>query len=423
MNIEEYFNNCFRGLKDPSLKVMKYFMDLYNNIDNKLNFIHIAGTNGKGSTVEMINTILIKEGYKVGKFLSPHLIKYNERISINNINIKDKELEELIIELNPKIKEFETKYNQKVTFFELITIISIIYFYRNKVDFVVFETGLGGTYDCTNIIKKPICSIITSIGYDHMNILGNTKEEIATNKAGIIKENSNTIIFDSEENINNIFINKCKELNNKLIIVNKNNYSNYSYDNNYQYFNYKNYKNIKLVLKGKVQINNAGLTIECINILKEKGFNIKDESIYYGLENVIHHARMEELYNNPKILYDGAHNEPAINNLNEMINMYYKNKNITFIISILKRKDYNTMLKLLSKNKNALFILTNGNNNKEFTENTELLKCALNYINKDKIKLMELKDTVNYIKQNKDNIYFYVGSFYIYGDIKKELEN
>lgn len=210
-NVEEYLNNFFKGAKNPSLHAMQYFMKEYDNFEKDMKFIHIAGTNGKGSCTEMITNILVKQGYKVGKFISPHLIKYNERISINNVNISDEDLRKLVEELEPKINRYNKENNIDVTLFELETTMALLYFYRNNVDFVVLETGLGGLYDCTNVITKPLVSIITSIGYDHIQILGNTLTEIAAQKAGIIKENSNTVIFENNKEVDEVFINACKE--------------------------------------------------------------------------------------------------------------------------------------------------------------------------------------------------------------------
>lgn len=209
--IEQYFNDFFKGTKNPSLDAMKYFMKEYNDFQKKMKFIHIAGTNGKGSCTEMISNILAKQGYKVGKFLSPHLIKYNERISINGKQILDEEMSEIIEELEPKIKEYNKNHQLGITLFELEIIMALLYFYRKKVDFVVLETGLGGLYDSTNIISNPLVSVITSIGYDHMRILGDTLSKIAYQKAGIIKENSNTVFFGQTQEINEVFIKNAKK--------------------------------------------------------------------------------------------------------------------------------------------------------------------------------------------------------------------
>ena len=219
VDVNEYLKNFYKGTKNPSLKAMQYFMDKYNNFEKHMKFIHIAGTNGKGSCTEIIANILQKQGYKVGKFISPHLIRYNERISINGKEISDEEMLKLIEELKPLIDEYNKIEEVNITLFELETTMALLYFYRNNVDFVVLETGLGGLYDCTNIITKPLVSIITSIGYDHMHILGNTLAEIAYQKAGIIKDNSNTVIFQTVPEVDNVFIKQCENKNNILHIV------------------------------------------------------------------------------------------------------------------------------------------------------------------------------------------------------------
>ena len=424
-NVEEYLNNFFKGTKKPSLNAIKYFMNKYNYFEKEMNFIHIAGTNGKGSCTEMISNILIKQGYKVGKFLSPHLIKYNERISINGKDISDRELIKLIEELEPLINEYNRVNKIDVTLFELETIMSLLYFYRNKVDFVVLETGLGGLYDCTNIITKPLVSIISSISYDHVNILGNSLEEIAIQKAGIIKKDSNTVVFDNIQEVNNIFINTCKEKNNKLHLIKKSDIQNYKYDANYQYFDYKELKDIRVNLKGIVQVNNAAICIECMRILNDLNYRVSEESIKQGLSTVVHRGRMEEIYKNPLIIYDGGHNEQAINNLKNTIKMYYKNYKKVFIISILKRKDYHKMLELLIKDdEDSTFIFTSGNSEERYTSGHELLETAKIYKkNKQDFYVKTLEEAIQFVKSKKEynTVNLIVGSFYIYGDVCKCL--
>ena len=426
-DIENYLKNFYKGTRKPTLKTMKYFMDKYNSFDKQMKFIHIAGTNGKGSCTEIISNILIKQGYKVGKFLSPHLIKYNERISINGKEITNKEMEKLINELNPLINSYNEKEESKVTFFELETIMALLYFYRNNVDFVVLETGLGGLYDSTNIITKPLVSIITSIGYDHIQMLGNTLQEIAYQKAGIIKEGSNTVIFEQIPEVESVFQKECEKKNNNLYIVKNEDILNYSFDNEFQTFNYKNIKNLKINLKGKIQTQNAGICIEAIEILKKLGYVITEESIRNGLKSVVHKARMEQLNSSPLIIYDGAHNEPAIKNLQEMIQMYYKDYEKVYIISILKRKDYKNMLKLLSQDKHASFILTSGNDPNRYTNAEELYEYIKKYIPEEKLYIKSLKNALEYIMKNNLNaVNFVVGSFYTYGDtieILRKIKN
>lgn len=422
LDVNEYLNNFYKETKKPSLKAMKYFMEIYNNFEKKMKFIHIAGTNGKGSCTEVISNILIKQGYKVGKFLSPHLIRYNERISINGNEISDEEMLSLIEELKPLINQYNKIEDVNTTLFELETTMALLYFYRNNVDFVVLETGLGGLYDCTNIITKPLVSVITSIGYDHMHVLGNTLSEIAYQKAGIIKENSHTVIFESIPEVDNVFITECNNKNNDLHIVKKSDISRYAYDNQFQYFNYKNIKGLSINLKGKVQIQNASLCIETIKIINELGYKVTIESIKEGLRTVVHRGRMEQLNDKPIIIYDGAHNEPAIQNLQSMVKMYYNNFKRIYIISILKRKDYDEMLKLLSEDKNASFVLTSGNDINRYTSSEELFECMKKYVPADKICKKILEDAItDAMKTDFNTVNFVVGSFYTYGTVVSKI--
>jgi len=424
-NIEEYLKQYYKGNREQSLKVMEYFNTQYNGFEKNMKFIHIAGTNGKGSCTEILSNILIKQGYKVGKFLTPHLIKYNERISINGKQISDKEMIDLIEELNPKIEEYNKKEKINISVFELITMIGLLYFYRNKVDFVILETGLGGRFDATNIISKPLVSIISSIGYDHVDILGRTLIEIASQKAGIIKPESNTVIFEQPHKILKVFEDECNEKKNELHIVRKNDISNYSYNKQMQKFNYKDLEDLSINLKGKIQIQNASICLEAIKILQNKGFEISIESIKQGLKTIVHKGRMEEVSTNPTIIYDGAHNEPAIRNLQEMIKMYYSKNKRVYIISILKRKDYEEMLRLLAKDKEAIFVVTSGNDSKRYATSQELYEKAVKY--KEKIIIKNLEDAIeDAMKSDIDTVNLIVGSLYTYETVInkiKEIKN
>lgn len=421
LDIENYLNNFFKGTRKHSLNSIKYFMNEYNNFYKKMKFIHVAGTNGKGSCVEIISNILIKNGYSVGKFISPHLIRYNERISINNTEISDEEMMSLIEELKPKISVYNSVSEENLSLFELETIMALLYFYRNNVDFVVLETGLGGLYDATNIVN-PLVSVITSIGYDHVHILGSTLSEIANQKAGIIKENSNTVFFSQNSEVDKVIIDTCKRKNNRLHLLSKNDITNYNFDSNYQYFDFKDFKQVPIILKGTKQIQNAAICIECMNVLNNLGYKIKKEATIDGLKSVVHKARIETLSKNPLIIYDGAHNESAIKNLQSVINTYYKNYKKIYVVSVLKRKDYNKMLQLLFQDKNAEFIFTSGNDINRYASSRELFDAALQYKTTQEISMKTLDDAIKYImKYGTNTINFIVGSFYVYGDVKKEV--
>ena len=426
MDVKKFLSEFYKGTKKQTLDTVVYFMKKYNNPEKSLKIIHIAGTNGKGSCVEMISNVLTCAGYKVGKFISPHLVEYNERICVDNKEITDVELEELITELMPEVEKYNKEHNNDVTLFELEIIMALIYFNRKNCDFVVLETGLGGLHDSTNIVN-PIVSIITSIGYDHMHILGNTLPEIAAQKAGIIKENSNTIFIPQDDEVNEIIEDTCKAKNNTLHLIKEQDISNYSYDENYQKFDYKNYKNILVNLKGKKQIYNASICLECMNILKDKGYTINENGIRKGLSTVIHRARFEKLYEKPTIIYDGAHNKPAMQNLINSVNMYYKNNKKVFIVSILKTKDYKSMLGELLQDKEAVYIFTSGNRTERYVQGEILANTAKEVMKEANIQVKDLKDALEYvIKDCKNYTIFIVGSFYVYGDVidmLKEYKN
>ena len=300
-----------------------------------------------------------------------------------------------------------------VKWFEVITSLVFIYFYKKQCDVAVIETGLGGTTDCTNIIE-PIISIITSIGYDHVDILGDTLEKIATHKAGIIKKNSETVFVNQPE-ILHVIKSKCDKEDNKLHIIEKDDVKNYSGNKEIQKFDYKQYKNIEINLKGKVQIYNAAECLEAIDILKEKDFNIPEHAIYEGLKSVVHRARMEKISDNPVVIFDGGHNENAIKNFKHNAEQYYKNDKKVYIISILQTKDHSTIVKELSDDKEAIFYFTDGVKDKPYVPAKELAEEAKKYISEEQIHVVTIDKAIEEAKAKyHDRVIFVVGSFYVY---------
>ncbi len=420
MNIEKYLSQFMQVTEDPTLEAMEWLMNEFGNPHKKLKFVHIAGTNGKGSICEMMASVLKHSGYKVGKYMSPHLIKLNERIVVNDEEIEDKEIENILEEMSPKVDIYNSTHKIPVKWFEVITSLALIYFERKHCDIVVFETGLGGTTDCTNIVDS-IISIIGNIGYDHMDILGNTIEEIATHKAGIIKQNSDTVMMN-QDNSTYIIKRECENKNAKLHLINENDVTNYNFNEDYQTFDYEEYRAIEINLKGKVQIYNAAICIKCAEILNEKGYSIKEEDIRAGLKTVVHKARFETLNENPLVIFDGGHNENAIKNLTSTLNQYYSKNEKVFIVSILKTKDYKTVIENLLK-QDGIFIFTSGNDKNKYVSKEDLIEVA----KKCKTQNMftsELEDAINKaLTEYKDKLICIIGSFYVYADVKKILEN
>ena len=391
----------------------------------------LQGQTGKGSVCEMMNKILIEEKFKVGKFISPQLIRFNETIQVNNSEITDSEISKILEKLSIYIDEYNKKKEIKVKWFEVITCIALIYFEMQRCDFVILETGLGGTLDCTNIVNS-IISIIVSVGYDHMDILGSSIEEIAQNKAGIIKKNSDVIYLKQNnsdgDKILKIIEDKSIKENSVLHIINESDCFDYRHDSNLQYYSYKDMKDIAINLKGKKQIYNSTICIKAVEILREKGYKIADKSIRNALKNVIHKARFEKINNNPEIIYDGAHNKPAIENLMETINQYYLDNKKVFIISILDTKDYKKILEILINNYNdSIFYFTDGIKEKSFVSKEDLYLKSTQINNRGKYIKKSLSESINEVKdkyKGRDNIkVFIIGSFYIYKEVIKIIND
>ena len=415
ITLDTYLDSFKQTTDFPSLDGTLYLLNSLDNPHKKLKFIHVAGTNGKGSIVEMLNNILINSNLKVGKFISPHLIRANESICINNTQIDNSSLPFYINKFTEVEKEFIKIYNRTFTSIEIITALAIDYFYKNNTDIVILEVGLGGLFDCTNVIT-PIVSVFGSISFDHTQILGNSLEEIAIQKGGIIKENSKSVIFNQEATK---YIQKiADEKNNTLKVIYENEISNYSFDKDYQYFEYENIK-YKINLKGKKQIENATTVLNVIKILRENNFNITNDTILNSLSNIIHPGRFETINKSPLVIFDGAHNDNALSNFMEAVNSLYKDIDKTFIVSIIKTKDYQKMINTLFNNyPNSTFIFTSGNNEKKFFSKETLYTYANDVKNKLDLNVILKKDEIINLKNHiSNNVNFIIGSFYVYNTV------
>ena len=329
-------------------------LELLGDPQNKIKLIHIAGTNGKGSTTAMISKILMGNKYKVGMYTSPFLEEFEERMQINGVNIPKEKLAELMDELKIAVdKVIEEGYNHP-TEFEIITCLMFLYFYKEEVDFGVIEVGLGGRLDSTNVIT-PILSIITSVSYDHTNLLGNTLSEIAREKAGIIKENIPVVVFPQDKEVLKVIEEKCDELNAPLHIVDANNSELIEIlqeEKPYQKVRIEtlnNEYNIKLPLLGEHQIVNLAVAINGIEVLeKYNQVKISKEILEETLEGVTWNGRLEVMKKSPLLVIDGAHNIQGIIKLKENIEKYFKYKNIYLILGILADKDVEEMIKVIT---------------------------------------------------------------------------
>lgn len=390
---------------------MIYLMEKLNNPQNDLEFIHIAGTNGKGSTTTMMANVLKNSGYNVGKFISPFIISFNERIQVNNEFISDDELTYYINKIDPIIVEMENNKDAP-NGFEIITAIAFMYFKDKKCDIVCLEVGMGGRLDPTNIITTTILSIITLIDYDHTNFLGNNLESIASEKCGIIKKDKITVTYPKQEKIVLDTIRTfCMKNNNKLYIPNLKLLDIIKSNHNINYFNYKG-TYYKLNLIGEFQIYNALIVILASNVLINLGYKISFSAINSGIFDTSFPARLEKIQDNPTIFIDGSHNIAGARSLKDFLHEYKGKKNYA-IMSFTKNKDYTSFLNEIGQYFQEIIFVQYKNDYKEAEELDNLLNAA-NDLNLTATSFDSLKEANEYVlqKENTDLI-LVTGSLYL----------
>ncbi|QUI23556.1 bifunctional folylpolyglutamate synthase/dihydrofolate synthase [Vallitalea pronyensis] len=337
---------------------MKALLEYLGNPQDNIHVIHIAGTNGKGSVTSYITSILIQSGYKTGTYTSPAISDFQEMIQVNGYEIDKKELVACINLIKSAIEDMLADGLQHPTEFEVITALAFLCFKESQCDFIVLETGLGGRYDATNVMEATTCCVITAIGMDHTNFLGDSIEKIAYQKAGIIKPNSEVVLYQQNDTIMEVIRTECQENKAKLHIAEVNDYSLLETSYKGQVFSYKAFKEMRIHLLGKHQIKNAITAIEVANVLINKGFHMDEESIKEGLAKARWPYRFEIVSENPFIVLDGAHNVQAAQALRQSIEAYFPEKNILFIFGVFKDKDYKRILEITAPLADTIITVT-----------------------------------------------------------------
>jgi len=339
----------------PGLDRIKLLLNILGNPEKEKRVIHVAGTKGKGSTCVFISRLLSYHGYKVGLFLSPHLQCFRERISINGNFISAKEFGKYIWEIK-NIYEKEDKFKEigEPTLFEILTAISFHYFHKNNVDFVVLETGLGGKLDATNVVANPLTSVITPIGLDHMDILGDTIEKISFEKAGIIKRRRPVILSEQEERALKVIIDKGRECNSKIYMTGRDFSTRIiKMDRGETIFTYKSnknfFENLKIKLLGGYQVMNSSLAIKTLEVLEDlELIEIKESKIRKALEDAFIPGRGEIINEGGRIyILDGAHNEISMREVRKFLQQYFSCGKINLIFGILKDKNIERVLEMI----------------------------------------------------------------------------
>lgn len=407
--------NSFENTRD--------FMHELGQFEDMDNVIHVAGTNGKGSVCSFVQSVLIRAGYNVGMFTSPHLIRINERIRINGKEVSDEEFARSFNIVKNVADKMVEEGNNHPSFFEFVFGIACVIFKKRKPDYIILETGLGGRLDATNIINKPIVTAITTIGIDHTEYLGNTIEEIAKEKAGIIKKGV-PVVFDADNDKSaQVIIEKATMYNCKYVKVFeqfvkfiKNSDKHIDFLAKYGYDNIC----IKLDTNGLYQMKNVQIAIEIIRIILK---DLEVTVIKDGLENAVWHGRMEWV--EPDFLLDGAHNISGIEQLVRTVSSI--NKKVILIFSAANDKDYEKMIQILCGDLEIVEVIITKVKISRM-ENTDILKDIFNihfdrdiYIEEDCLEAISLAK--DHLANYDDTIILAAGSLYLIGEILSVLEN
>ena len=405
-----------------------YKKDLHNTIElcnaignpqQRFKSIHVAGTNGKGSTCHILSAILQQAGYKTGLYTSPHVKEFGERIRINGNEVS----ELFVIDFVERTKELTDKIEP--SFFELTVAMAFEYFAKEKVDIAIIETGLGGRLDSTNIIS-PILSVITNIGYDHTNLLGKTLEEIAGQKAGIIKKNTPVVVGEVLPETMNIFVDEANEKSAPLHFAQSRYAAGYiESTGNLLFCNVKDIKTnttekLRLDLNGMYQVKNVCTVLCAVDVLRKQGYNISETSLHCALENVKPltgmRGRWDILQNNPAVILDVAHNEDGIKQVLIQLKNNYPDAGLHFVLGFVKDKDVECMLKVFPIN--ASYYFTNAHIPRALLH--EDLKNMAAQKNLQGQSFDDVNEAIAAAKKNagEQDVIMICGSFFIIGEIK-----
>ena len=413
----EYIHSVSWTFCKPGLERLGELCEKLGNPQNNLKFIHVAGTNGKGSFCSMLSSVLMESGLCVGLYTSPYIRFFNERMCVNREPIADGELAELC----EYVKPIADSMTDKPTEFELITAIAFEYFKRHNCDVVVLEAGMGGRLDSTNIIRSPLLSVITGIALDHTAFLGDTVEKIAAEKAGIIKDNAPVLFGGTDDSAAEIIETVAKEKGSAYYRVDYNKPTEVNPSLDGTVFNYGKYVNMKIGLLGMYQPRNASVVINAVEILKSRGLNITESNLREGLSGAKWRGRFEIISRDPLMIFDGAHNPQGISSAVESIRTYFGDKKVYLLTGVLRDKDYSAIAEDLSSVASKAFTLTPDSprapSSKEYAET--LTKKGIDAKAYDTLK-EALTAAKNSAKQDGVPL-ICLGSLYVYASLADEM--
>jgi len=430
MNYEEslqFIHSTYKFGSKLGLQNITKLTELLGNPQDSYKIIHVAGTNGKGSTSNMIHDVLMSSGYKTGLFISPFLEEFSERIQINKQYIDRDSLARITSLVKEKIDIMLEEGFNHPTEFEVVTAIGFKYFQEQNIDFLVLEVGLGGRFDATNVVTKTLVSVITSISYDHMEYLGDTLEKIAFEKAGIIKEGSSVVIYPQAQNIIDEIKHVAEEKNAGIYYTYKNNIQKINGSLTGQGFKYLKtdvfyLPEAKINLLGEHQLYNVLTALRTLEVIKNHGYNITEESIIEGLNNCRFAGRFEILKENPVIVLDGGHNVNGIEYFSKSVKENFKGNKIVLFFGMLKDKNPEDVLAYILPLCKEIYTLTP--NNPRAMKSADLAELIKKHSHLNVTPLNNYEEIIPILRNaSKEEYMAFVGSLYMIGDVRTLLKN
>ena len=413
----EYINQVSYKGSVPGLTRVRELLRLIGNPQKQLKFIHIGGTNGKGSTAAFLSTVLVTAGYKTGLFISPYIEEFNERMQINNQNISDDELAEIATYIRP----FAESMEDEPTEFELYTAICMEYYARNHCDIVVLEVGMGGEFDATNVIDAPEIAVITAIGLDHTEQLGDTIEKIATTKSKIIKPGCSAVLYKQSDEATDVIRARCEEVGADLYISEPEKLDLISVDLGSQQFNWPGYGELSIPLVGHYQLGNVSVVLKVIEVLNKKGYNLTPDIVREGLARTYWPGRFEVIMKHPIFVVDGAHNPHGIRATAEGLGTVFKDEKLYIIFGVMADKDYDEMLDVILPFAKEVLAVTPDNTRALPADRLAEIIRAKGVSADSFDQLTDAIDTA-IDRAGQDGIICAIGSLYMIGDIKKYIK-
>lgn len=404
------------------LERTKRLTELLGNPQEDYRIVHVAGTNGKGSTCNMIHDVLVASGYKTGLFISPHLEEYTERIQINKVPIDRESLTRIAEIVKEKIDIMRGEGIDELTEFEVITAIGFKYFQEQKIDVLVLEVGMGGRYDASNAIHESILSVITSVGLDHTEFLGNTLKEVAYEKAGIIKENSQVAVYPQSREVVDVILQEAGKKHAALYLADSEDARLINSDLTGQTFEYRkkdvfDLPEVRINFLGEHQLRNAVTAVLALELLKKSGFSITEENILKGLAGCTYAGRFEVISKHPLIILDGGHNKDGIEVFAKTVSENLKGRKLTLFYGMLRDKNPETVLDYLHAISKKIYTLTPDSD--RAMDSAELAQLIKNRIGIEAVPLKDDAEIIPLVESlEEDEAAAFVGSLYMIGKIR-----